>query len=173
MLHYTINIIVVIPASTKHRSNVVSILGQRCRQWYNIQSTDRQVNVFNRGPLNVLPFNRQIFIKSSPKIIVTWKVTIYSPPVVILWNSMTSTSFVFIELANTMKYVGGLLYNLDFTDWRHCVSQNCYPFISKCKFLYFTVVLNPVLSWGWLTAIIGSALAARPTRCTEAFFDWC
>ena len=59
-----------------------------------------------------------------------------------LWNSMTSTSFVFTELANTMKYGegflynlvftafhrmkygGGVLYNLVFTEWRHCVSQN-------------------------------------------------
>ena len=29
----------------------------------------------------------------------------------ILWNSMTLTSFVFTELANTMKYGGGVLYN--------------------------------------------------------------
>ena len=36
---------------------------------------------------------------------------------------MTSTSFVFTELANTMKYGGGFLY-LVFTEWRHCVSQN-------------------------------------------------
>ena len=42
----------------------------------------------------------------------------------ILWNSMTSTSFIFTELANTMKYGGGFLYNLVFTEWRHCVSQN-------------------------------------------------
>ena len=41
-----------------------------------------------------------------------------------LWNSMTSTSFVFTKLANTMKYGGGFLYNLVFTEWRHCVSQN-------------------------------------------------
>ena len=37
---------------------------------------------------------------------------------------MTSTSFVFTELANTMKYGRGFLYNLVFTEWRHCVSQN-------------------------------------------------
>ena len=42
----------------------------------------------------------------------------------ILWNSMTSTSFLFTELANTMKYGEGFLYNLVFTVWRHCVSQN-------------------------------------------------
>ena len=42
----------------------------------------------------------------------------------ILWNSMTSTSFVFTELANLMKYGGEFLYNLVFTEWRHCVSQN-------------------------------------------------
>ena len=42
----------------------------------------------------------------------------------ILWNSMTSTFFVFTELANTMKYGGGFLNNLVFTEWRHCVSQN-------------------------------------------------
>ena len=52
---------------------------------------------------------------------------------------MTSTSFVLTELANTMKYGGGFLYNFFFTDWsigegvlyniiftewRHYVSQN-------------------------------------------------
>ena len=37
---------------------------------------------------------------------------------------MTSTSFVFTELANTMKYGGGFLYNLVFDEWRHCVSQS-------------------------------------------------
>ena len=42
----------------------------------------------------------------------------------ILWKSMTSTSFVITELANTMKYGGGFLHNLVFTEWRHCVSQN-------------------------------------------------
>ena len=42
----------------------------------------------------------------------------------ILWNLMTLTSFVFTELANTIKYGGGFLYNLIFTEWRHCVSQN-------------------------------------------------
>ena len=41
----------------------------------------------------------------------------------ILWNSMTSTSFVFTELANTMKFWGGFLYNFVFTEWRHCVSK--------------------------------------------------
>ena len=41
----------------------------------------------------------------------------------LLWNSI-STSFVFTELANTRKYEGGFLYNLVFTEWRHCVSQN-------------------------------------------------
>ena len=63
----------------------------------------------------------------------------------ILWNSI---SFVFTELANTMKYGEGsyitlfspsdvtafyrmkygegMLYNLVFTEWRHCVSQNCH-----------------------------------------------
>ena len=29
---------------------------------------------------------------------------------------MTLTSFVFTELANTMKYGGGILYNLIFTE---------------------------------------------------------
>ena len=42
----------------------------------------------------------------------------------ILWNSMTLTSFVFTELANTMKYGGGVLYNLVFTEWRYWVPQN-------------------------------------------------
>ena len=39
---------------------------------------------------------------------------------------MTSTSFVFTELADTMKYGKGFLYNLVFTEWRHCVLQNIY-----------------------------------------------
>ena len=42
----------------------------------------------------------------------------------ILWNSMTSTSFVFTEVAHTIRYGGGFLYNLVFTEWVHCVSQN-------------------------------------------------
>ena len=37
-------------------------------------------------------------------------------PQQILWNSMTMTPFVFTELANTMKYGGGVLYNLVFTE---------------------------------------------------------
>ena len=56
----------------------------------------------------------------------------------ILWNLMTLTSFVFTELANTMKYGGGgVLHNLLFTEWRHCASQNevwergCYRTLSS------------------------------------------
>ena len=41
----------------------------------------------------------------------------------ILWNWMTLTSFVFIELANTMKYGWGILYNLVFIT---CVSHNFF-----------------------------------------------
>ena len=37
---------------------------------------------------------------------------------------MTSISYVFTELANIMKYGGGFLYNLVFTEWRHSVLQN-------------------------------------------------
>ena len=43
-----------------------------------------------------------------------------------MWNSMTSTSFVFTDLDNTMKYGAGFLYNIVFTEWRHCVSQNMW-----------------------------------------------
>ena len=39
----------------------------------------------------------------------------------------SSTSFLFTELVITMKYGGGFLCNLVFTEWRQCVSQN-----SKC-----------------------------------------
>ena len=42
----------------------------------------------------------------------------------ILWNSMISTSFVFTELANTMNYGRGFLYNLVFIGWHLSVSQN-------------------------------------------------
>ena len=71
----------------------------------------------------------------------------------ILWNSMTSTSFVFTEGSyvtlfspsdvtafHRMKYGGGVLYNLVFTEWRHCVSQNCWKHniiahkLSGCEF---------------------------------------
>ena len=48
----------------------------------------------------------------------------YCSKTAIPWNSMTMAFFVFTELANTMKYGGGVLYNLVFTEWRHCVSQN-------------------------------------------------
>ena len=47
---------------------------------------------------------------------------------------MTSTSFIFTELANTMKYGGGFSYNVVFTEWRHCVSQNKYQ--SKLSLSY-------------------------------------
>ena len=36
---------------------------------------------------------------------------------------MTSTSFVLTELANTMKYGGGFLYDLVFTEWRQCFQE--------------------------------------------------
>ena len=66
---------------------------------------------------------------------------------------MTSTSFVFTELANRMKYHGGgFLYNLVFTGWRHCVSQNevwgrgCYiTFFHRVTSLRFTRPMNK----GW------------------------
>ena len=51
------------------------------------------------------------------------KQNIHEKNKLILWNSITSTSFVFTELTNTMKYSTGFLYNLVFTEWRHCVSQ--------------------------------------------------
>ena len=42
-----------------------------------------------------------------------------------LKNDLISlTSSVFTELANTMKYGGGVLYNLVLTEWRHWVSYN-------------------------------------------------
>ena len=54
-----------------------------------------------------------------------------------LWNSMTSTSFIFTELANTMRYGRGFLYNLVFTEWRHCVPQN-YNYL-KLFFHFFLI----------------------------------
>ena len=61
----------------------------------------------------------------------------------ILWNSMTSTSFVFTELANTIKYVRGFLYNLVFTEWRHCVSQMLvFQTVPKvCSAVYMVYIL--------------------------------
>ena len=49
---------VVIPANAKRRSNVALMLGQRRIQWYNIQPTERQVNV----NVNVFPFDKQISV---------------------------------------------------------------------------------------------------------------
>ena len=49
MLHYKIKITVVILGNTKRRTNVVLMLGQRRRHLYNIQPTERQVNMFT-GP---------------------------------------------------------------------------------------------------------------------------
>ena len=58
---------------------------------------------------------------------------------------MPFTSFIFTELANTMKYGGGVLYNLVFTEWRHCVLQNevwgrgvIYPGFHRVTSLRFT-----------------------------------
>ena len=52
--------------------------------------------------------------------ILTSQIISLTPQTNILWNSMTMTSFVFTELANR----GGVLYNLLFTEWRHCAWQN-------------------------------------------------
>ena len=90
---------------------------------------------------------------------------------------MTSTSFLFTEQANTMKYGGGFLYNLVFTEWRHCFSQNevwgrgCYITLfspsdvtafhwsrlghSRFSFNYSapvfhkTLGVGPMLGWCW------------------------
>ena len=58
------------------------------------------------------------------KSIQWWCLVVACKNIKILWNALTSTSFVFTELANTIKYGGDFLYNLVFTEWRHCVSQN-------------------------------------------------
>ena len=57
----------------------------------------------------LIVYNSEMSIKVNPKQI---------------YHSMTSPSFVFTELANTVKYGGGFIYNLVFTEWRHCVLQN-------------------------------------------------
>ena len=73
-----------------------------------------------------------------------------------LWNSMTSTTFVFTELANTMKYEGWFLYNLVFTEWRHCVLQNevwgrgCYITFVFTKWPHCVSQLaTPCVTLGW------------------------
>ena len=45
------------------------------------------------------------------------------------------------------------------------VNINCH----MESMVVYTAMLNPVLPWCWLTAIIRSALAARPARRIEAF----
>ena len=70
----------------------------------------------------------------------------------ILSNSLSTTSFVFTELANTMKYGGGFLCNLVFTEWRHCISQNevwgrvCYiTLFSPSDVTAFHRIVSPFL----------------------------
>ena len=92
----SIHMLKTISADTRHWPNVVLMLGRRRRRRASIGTTLGQRLVIAR----IQYFNS------------------------ILRNSMTLTSFVFTELANTMKYGGGVLYNLVFTEWRHCVSQN-------------------------------------------------
>ena len=73
----------------------------------------------------------------------------------ILWNSMTLTSFVFTELANTMKYGEGVSYNIIFTECRHWVSQNeewergsYITLFSPSDFTAFHRIWNPY-RWAW------------------------
>ena len=92
------------PANTKCWYNVSLVMDQRHRRWANIKPTFRQRFIFaSQGRPHIEPALVQLFCETE-------------------W--MTLTSFVFTELANTMKYGGGVLYNLVFTEWRHCVSQN-------------------------------------------------
>ena len=82
----------------------------------------------------------------------------------ILWNSMTSTSFVFTELANTMKYGGGFLYKLVFTEWRHSVKKKLYNTPSP---ILHSVKRSDVTRFGQLRAIRPHAAARSP--CGEGF----
>ena len=57
----------VIPANTKRRSNVVLMLGQRRRKWYDIQPTERQINMFT-GPSECVSISQtNIYLYKSTK----------------------------------------------------------------------------------------------------------
>ena len=57
----------VIPANTKRRSNVVLMLSQRRRQWYDIQPTERQINMFT-GPSECVSISQtNIYLYKSTK----------------------------------------------------------------------------------------------------------
>ena len=53
-----------------------------------------------------------------------WKLNFY--PSIKHFNSvkLNDLDLLCFQLANTIKYGGGVLFNLFFTEWRHCVSQN-------------------------------------------------
>ena len=130
--------VVLYEAHTIHR-NTITIDGCKCVGL-------AQSMAYSRRSLVISPWHRQVIITQWTKIthlhllmpfgkthmapkearIVQFNGngTERQPPWTIfniLWNS---TSFVFTELANRMKYGGGFLYNLVFTEWRLCASQN-------------------------------------------------
>ena len=80
VLHSTIKITVVIQSNTKLQPNVVLMLGGRLRQWYNIHSTERQVNVFT-GP------SECVFISQTNNIQMSiFKVTAYVDMSILKFN---------------------------------------------------------------------------------------
>ena len=103
------------------KPNTVLMLGHRLRRWPNIKPALHRHLLFAWHPapsfVGFFVVTQKLWIAVARHNFKWVKITI------ILWNSMTLTSFVFTELANTIKY-GGVLYNLVITEWRHCMSQN-------------------------------------------------
>ena len=87
----------------------------------------------------------------------------YTLYMIILWNSMTLTSFIFTEVANTMKFAGGFLYNPVFTKWRHCVSQNIKSvYLVQLVVVQQSCITRPYDYWGMLTHTYIRAAPAMP-----------
>ena len=94
--------------------NIIIFYGKIFRKHSGIP--EKNLQIISEGPFSKYPLKPTSL---STHVVFSW----------ILWDLMPSTSFVFTELANTMKYEGGFLYNgflynLVFTEWRHCGSQN-------------------------------------------------
>ena len=84
MLHFNIELTVVVPSNTKRRRNVGLMIGQRRRQWYSIKPTKKsesrslkfQSISHNKNNPTIFKMVAKKRTKRSPNIIVTWKVTI-------------------------------------------------------------------------------------------------
>ena len=85
MLQFNIELTGVIASNRKRRRNVVSMFGQRRRQWYSIKPTKKsesrnlkfQSLSHNKNNPTILKMVAKKRTKRSSNIIVTWNVTIF------------------------------------------------------------------------------------------------